>query len=196
MIMGKATGPTFIVPYRRRRENKTNFQKRLALVKADAPRLVVRATNKAIIAQIVKFDAKGDITLASVNSSELESKGWLAQANTPTAYLTGILVAKKALSKGIKQFHLDIGMASASKGRILFATAMGAKSCGIQINVDDELVDQSRLRGVHISEYAKNIESEDKSKYDKLFSRYTKKKIDVKNLPAVFDKTREALMSG
>jgi large subunit ribosomal protein L18 len=194
--MGKATGPTFIVPYRRRRENKTNFQKRLALIKADAPRLVVRATNKSIIAQIIKFDAKGDITLVSANSAELESKGWLAQANTPTAYLTGILVAKKALSSGIKQFHLDIGMANASKGRILFATAIGAKSCGIQINVDDELVDQSRLRGVHISEYAKNIESKDKSKYDKLFSRYTKKKIDVKNLPAVFDKTREALMSG
>jgi len=146
--------------------------------------------------QLVSFDAVGDMTQVSVNSREIEAKGWLSQANTPTAYLSGILAAKKALAKGIKTANLDIGMASASKGRILFAAAIGAKAAGLDINIDEKLVSADRINGSHISAYAKKLESDDKALYEKLFSRYSKKKIDVKNLPAVFDKTREALMSG
>jgi large subunit ribosomal protein L18 len=194
--MGKATGPIYVVPYRRRRENKTNYKKRLAMIKSDSPRFVVRASNKTILVQLVSFDAKGDTTQVSVNSKEIEPKGWLSQVNTPTAYLSGVLAAKRALSKGIKSANLDIGMATATKGRIVFAAAMGAKAAGLDINVDEKLVDANRLNGTHISDYAKKLESEDKALYAKLFSRYFQKKIDVKNLPAVFDKTREALMSG
>lgn len=194
--MGKATGPTYIVPYRRRRENKTNFQKRLAMIKSDSPRFVVRSSNTSITVQLIGFDPKGDNTVVSVSSRELESKGWLPQSNTPTAYLTGMLAAKRALAKGVKTANLDIGMATASKGRILFAAALGAKKAGLNINVDENLVDASRVNGTHICEYAKKLESEDKAAYEKMFSRYSKKKIDVKNLPAVFDKTCEALMSG
>ena len=194
--MGKATGPTYNVPYRRRRENRTNYQKRLAMIKPDSNRLVVRQSNKAVLVQLVSFDPAGDKTLISASSRELEQKGWLSQANTPTSYLTGILAAKKAIAKGIKKAHLDIGMATASKGRILFAAAMGAKAAGLDINIDENLVEKERINGSHISEYAKKLESEDKAKYEKLFSRYAKKKVDVKNLAAVFEKTRDALMSG
>lgn len=196
MIMGKATGPTFKVPYRRRRENKTNYQRRLGLIKSGLPRLVARQSNKSIIVQLVTFDEKGDKTLASANSSELEKNGWMPQANTPSAYLTGMLVAKKALANGIKTAHLDIGMATASKGRILFACAIGAKDAGLEINIDKSIMDEARINGTHISEYAKKLESEDKAKYDRYFARYAKKKIDAKNLPAVFEKTRQAILSG
>jgi len=194
--MGKATGPTYNVPYRRRRENRTNYQKRLALIKSDSLRFVVRQSNKAVLAQLISFDIAGDKTQVSANSCELESKGWVSQANTPTAYLVGFLAAKKAIAKGIKGAHLDIGMATASKGRILFAAALGAKEAGLDINIDESLVDKERLNGGHIAAYAKKLESEDKAKYEKLFAKYVKKKVDAKNLPAVFDKTREALMSG
>ncbi|MFH0927440.1 MAG: 50S ribosomal protein L18 [Candidatus Micrarchaeota archaeon] len=194
--MAKATGPTYIVPYRRRRENRTNYQKRLAMIKSGSVRLVVRASNKAILVQFVSFESKGDKTLASASSTELEASGWLPQANTPSAYLTGVLAAKKAAAKGIKKAHLDIGMATASKGRVLFAAALGAKDAGLDINVDKSLVDEGRINGTHIGEYAKKLEAEDKAKYEKLFARYAKKKIDAKDLPAVFEKARKALMSG
>jgi len=194
--MGKATGPTFRVPYRRRRENRTNYKKRLALIKSGISRFVVRQTNKKILVHFVNFDVKGDKTLVSADSSELESKGWMPQANTPSAYLTGALAAKKAISAGVKKAHLDIGMATATKGRILFAAAIGAKDAGLEIDIDKSVVDEARINGTHISEYAKKLESEDKAKYEQYFARYTKRKIDVKNLPAVFEKTREAILSG
>ena len=43
--MGKATGPTYTVPFKRRRENLTNYAKRLALLKSMKPRMVVRKSN-------------------------------------------------------------------------------------------------------------------------------------------------------
>jgi large subunit ribosomal protein L18 len=46
-------GPRYRVPWRRRREGKTNYYKRLKLIRSGKPRLVVRRTNKYIIAQIV-----------------------------------------------------------------------------------------------------------------------------------------------
>ena len=41
-----AKGKRYSVKFRRRREGKTNYKKRLAFVKSDLPRLVVRRSNK------------------------------------------------------------------------------------------------------------------------------------------------------
>ena len=46
-----ATGARYFVPFRRRREGKTDYYKRTALVVADAPRMVVRRTNRHVIIQ-------------------------------------------------------------------------------------------------------------------------------------------------
>ena len=48
-----ATGSRYFVPFRRRREGKTDYYKRTRLVVADAPRMVVRKTNRHIIIQLV-----------------------------------------------------------------------------------------------------------------------------------------------
>ena len=68
--------PTFKMPFRRRREGKTNYKKRLKLLLSKKPRLVVRKSLKYIRAQIVEFDKKGDKTLASAFSRELKKLGW------------------------------------------------------------------------------------------------------------------------
>ncbi|MFH1306453.1 MAG: 50S ribosomal protein L18 [Candidatus Micrarchaeota archaeon] len=193
--MAKATGPTYKVAFRRRRENRTNYTKRLGMIKAGTPRLVVRASNKNIVVQIIAFHPKGDRTLAMASSHELEKFGWLPQANTPTAYLTGMLASKRAKSAGTESAHLDIGMASATNGRILFAAALGAKEGGLKLNMPDTLVDVKRISGTHISEYAKKLETENKEKYEKQFSRYAKKNIDVKNLPQIFEETKGKILS-
>lgn len=195
MFMAQATGPLYRVAFRRRRENRTNYLKRLAQIKAAAPRLVVRSSNAGFLAQIIAFDAKGDRVLARADARELEAFGWLPQANTPTAYLVGLLAGSRAKKAGVKDFHLDIGTASPSKGRTLFAAGLGAKAAGLQGDVSEELVDASRLDGSHIAAFAKSL-SGDAAKYNKQFSRYAAKKIDVSALPKLFGSVKAKIVSG
>lgn len=194
--MAKATGPTYIVSFRRRKKNLTDYKKRLALIKSSTPRLVVRASNKAVLVQLISFSEKGDKTLAQANSSELEKFGWMPQANTPSAYLVGLLAAKRASKAGVKGAHLDIGMSTASKGKIHFAAAIGAREGGLKVDIGEGLIDEKRLDGSHISEYAKKLEAEDSQKYGRLFSRYAKKKIDPKNLPKIFGEAKGRIAKG
>ena len=92
-----ATGSRYFVPFRRRREGKTDYYKRTSLVVADAPRMVVRRTNRHIIIQLVTAEMDGDRTLVAANSAELEQYGYKgSMSNTPAAYLTGMLFAAKA----------------------------------------------------------------------------------------------------
>ncbi|MEM4595345.1 MAG: 50S ribosomal protein L18, partial [Thermofilaceae archaeon] len=63
------------VPFRRRREGVTNYYKRRRLILSGKPWLVVRRTNRYIIAQIVKAEPHGDVTLVSAHSGELMKYG-------------------------------------------------------------------------------------------------------------------------
>ncbi len=194
--MPAAKGPLYKVAFRRRRENRTDYTKRLGQIKAATPRLVVRASNKGLRAQIIAFDAVGDKVLAQAVSSELETFGWLPQANTPTAYLTGMMAGARAKKAGVKEFHIDIGMATASVGRILFAAGLGAKAAGLETELDENMVAADRLNGSHISNYAKEMKEKDPSRFGKHFARYAAKNIDVTALPALFEKTKQKAASG
>ncbi len=196
MIMSAAKGPLYRVAFRRRRENRTDYTKRLGQIKATTPRLVVRASNKGLRAQMIAFDEKGDRVLAQAISSELESFGWLPQANTPTAYLTGLMAGARAKKAGVKEFHIDIGMATASVGRILVAAGLGAKAAGLETAIDEKMVAADRLNGTHISNYAKEMKEKDPSKFGKHFARYAAKNIDVTALPSLFEKTKQKAASG
>ena len=44
-----ATGPRYAVKFRRRREGKTDYKKRLNLLKSELPRFIVRISNKYIL---------------------------------------------------------------------------------------------------------------------------------------------------
>ena len=81
------------VQLRRRREGKTDYQARKALVTSRKPRLVTRASNKNVEVQIIIAKPHGDEVLASANSRELiKTYGWKAPTgNIPAAYLTGFL---------------------------------------------------------------------------------------------------------
>src|SRR5512135_1056760 len=94
-----ATGPRYFVPFRRRREGKTDYYRRTKLVVADRPRMVVRKTNRHIIIQLVRAEMDGDYTLVTANSKDLLSYGYNGSlSNTPAAYLTGALFAVRALN--------------------------------------------------------------------------------------------------
>ncbi|HLC32810.1 MAG TPA: 50S ribosomal protein L18, partial [Candidatus Nanoarchaeia archaeon] len=119
-----ATNRTYTVPYRRKREGKTDYRTRMKLLLGSKPRIVLRKSSKHVSLQIVEFHPNGDTVIASANSSELEKFGWKGgSGNTSAAYLTGMLLAKKA--KKNLACVLDIGQMSSVKGATIYAAAKG-----------------------------------------------------------------------
>jgi len=161
-----AKGPRYRVPFRRRREGKTDYRKRLKLLLSGKPRIVVRKTLKHTIVQVIDFDIKGDRVLVSAHSNELKKYGWQANTgNLPASYLTGLLCGKKALKKGIKEGVLDIGLHSPVRGSRVFAALKGLVDAGMQIPHSKEVFPQEeRIRGEHITEELPKHFEEVKSK--------------------------------
>ncbi len=165
--MGKAKTPTYNVPFRRRREGKTNYQKRLALVKSGKTRMVIRKTNKSIILQFVNYDKNGDKTVFSVNGSTLEKKyGWPSKTNIYTSYLAGVLSSKLAQEKKISEFIVDLGLSKAKKEGVLFGAVLGAIDGGLNTNFDKEMLPNDKI---------KNIPEKYKEKFEEVKKNILKK---------------------
>jgi len=126
--------------YRRRREGKTNYEKRLRLLKSRKTRMVVRKSNKHIIVQFVDYEPKGDIIKVTVTSQSLDKFGWKPRRNTKTAYLTAIYAGKLAKSKGISEFILDSGLYDLVKGGVIYAALNGAIDSGLKTNYDSSIL--------------------------------------------------------
>ncbi|HVP95373.1 MAG TPA: 50S ribosomal protein L18 [Methanoregulaceae archaeon] len=151
-----AEGPRSFVPFRRRREGKTDYYRRSKLVVAESPRMVVRKTNSHIIIQLVLAGMGGDFTLVSANSRELVSYGYTgALSNTPASYLTGALFAVRALNADQEHAILDIGLNRATLGARVFAALKGAVDAGLDIPYGESVIPpEERLKGAHIAKYA------------------------------------------
>ena len=153
-----ATGPRYFVPFRRRREGKTDYYQRTRLIVADVPRMVVRKTNRHIIVQLVTAELDGDRTLVAANSAELEKYGYKGStSSTPAAYLTGMLFAVKAKKAQQESAILDIGLNRATPGARVFAALKGAVEAGLAIPHGEEILpSDERVKGAHIAAYNKN----------------------------------------
>lgn len=94
-------------PFRRRQECKTEYRQRAALIQQDKTkygakkyRLVARITNTKVIAQVIAAEVDHDVTIAQALSSELPRYGVkLGLSNYAAAYCTGLLVARRLLTK-------------------------------------------------------------------------------------------------
>jgi len=192
-----AKGSRYSVPYRRRREGKTDYRKRKALILSKKPRLVVRGSLKNIIVQIVVAKPQGDEVLVSAHSRELlKNYGWKApRGNVPAAYLTGFLCGLKAKAKGIEEAVLDIGMHSPTKGSRIFAALKGILDAGLRVpHGEEKLPDENRIQGMHIVQYAKML-SANTEKYTMAFSEYLKNKVPPENLPEHFAEVKKAIVA-
>lgn len=107
VIKTKAYFRRLQVQFRRRREGKTDYTARKALVIQDQrtintprSRLVVRRSNRDIICQIVTAHIKGDIVMCSAYSHELKRYGiTVGLTNYAACYATGLLLARRLLYK-------------------------------------------------------------------------------------------------
>lgn len=156
------------MPFRRRREGKTDYVQRKGLVsqhksKYGTPkyRLVVRFTNKDIIAQIVSSKLTGDAVLTCAYAHELPRYGIThGLTNWSAAYAVGLLAARRVLQKlkldktyvGVLEpegeyeltqaveseprpfkVSLDIGLQRATTGAKVFGVLKGASDGGLFI---------------------------------------------------------------
>ena len=188
-----ARGPRYRVKFRRRREGKTNYYKRLKMLRSGKLRLVVRKTLKHVIAQIVRATATGDYTLVSAHSRELaRDYGWRGYTgNLPAAYLVGYLTGLKARKRGVEEAILDIGLHAATRGAKVFAALKGAVDAGLKVPHSEEVLpSEDRVRGVHIAEYAKKLKEENPEEYTRQFSEYLKRGLPPEELPKHFKEVK------
>jgi len=173
VVKTKAYFKRYQVKYRRRREGKTDFYARKSLIiqdknKFNSPkfRLIVRFTNKDIIAQIASAKIEGDRVLAAAYGHELVRYGFPVAnvTNYAAAYATGLLLARRVLTKlkladkykgNLKvdgtdynveaqeegpnplRCLLDVGLHRTTTGSKLFAALKGATDGGLHVPHSD-----------------------------------------------------------
>src|SRR3972149_5227263 len=121
------------IQFRRRRKQKTNLNKRLALLKSGKTRLVVRRRLNNISVQFINYNKEGDKTIASAFSPELKKYGWnFSNGNIPAAYLTGLLAGFKAKAR-VKTAILDAGLQTSTKGSRIYSALKGVIDSGINV---------------------------------------------------------------
>lgn len=183
------------VKYRRRREGKTDYYARKRLItqaknKYNSPkyRLVVRFTNKQVIVQVIYARLQGDFVLVAASSKELPRYGINhGLTNWTAAYATGLLVARRALTKlglaekyeGVAEptgeyavtealedddaprpfkAYLDVGLKRTSTGSRVFGAMKGASDGGIYVPHNEK-----RFPGYDIE--SKSLDAETLKKY-------------------------------
>lgn len=151
---------------RRRKEGKTDYKKRMGLLKSGVPRIVFRKTNKQILAQYVQSKEAKDKVVFGVVSKDLLKHGWPKEflgslKSIPASYLTGFLAGKIIQSKKLETPIVDSGMTRIIKKSRFFAFLKGLVDSGVEIQCDsanfpeDEKVKGKNLKKDFSSEFEK-----------------------------------------
>ena len=143
----------YTVKHRRKREGRTNYKKRLSLLKSRKERVVIRKTNTQLIIQVVKYQDDGDKVLMTYKSSNLKKLGWNHSfKNLPGAYLAGLQAGLQA-KKLVKEAIPDFGLQTAHKGGKLYAALNGLLDAGLNVHANKEVFpSEERLTGKHVDE--------------------------------------------
>lgn len=193
----KRQGPLYRVPFRRRRELKTDYGQRKRLLKSGKIRVVTRASNKQVLIQFVMSKIGGDQTYIQTTSGDLKKYGWdIATSNLPASYLTGYLAGKRALKAKIKDAILDIGTQTAYSGTKIFATLKGVVDAGVDVPCNETMLpSEDRIRGDHIQSYAKLLAKEDQNKYNRYFAKYLAASKKPEKITEYFEETKSKIDS-
>lgn len=168
VVKNKAYFKRYQVKFKRRREGRTDYYARKRLViqdknKYNTPkyRMIVRFTNKDIIAQVAYARIEGDVVICAAYAHELPKYGVkVGLTNYAAAYCTGLLLARRLLNKfnldkiyeGNEEIngdeylveaqdgqpapfrcYLDVGLARTTTGARVFGAMKGAVDGGLEI---------------------------------------------------------------
>jgi len=184
----------YALPFKRKRTGKTNYRKRIKILLASKPRLVVRKSLNNICAQVIEYKPEGDRVILSAHSSDLDEYGWkMNRGNLSSAYLVGLLIGKKAKKQGVKELVLDLGLYKSTKGSRVYALLKGCIDAGLNIPHSNEILpDEKRIRGEHIINYAAMLKKN--NEYEKVFSNYAKNKVSIESFQKYFDETKNKIL--
>ena len=190
-----ATGPRYKVPFRRRRESKTDYRARRRMVSSGHPRLVVRKTGTRIIVQVMEARLEGDLCIASADSGQLKTYGWQAGIkNIPAAYLTGFLAGKQAVKAGKAEAIVDLGLIQPIPRSRIFSAIKGAIDAGLSVPCSEKMFpSEKRLRGEHIASYAKDLSKNQPSAFQRQFGKISKGRVDLSTVPTMYDTTKSKI---
>src|SRR3989338_5454933 len=125
---------------RRREEGKTDYLKRLKLLKSGVPRIVFRKTNRYAIGQYIISKETKDFAEIGVSSKQFLKKGWPKEfagslKSIPASYLVGF----------------DLGMIRNIHKAKSFAFLKGLVEAGVKIKCDKETFpEDERIKGKHL----------------------------------------------
>ncbi len=158
---------------RRRRENKTDYLRRLKLLKSGRPRLVFRKTNKYIIVEFVTSKEAQDKVEICMDSRALLKYGWPKEfsgslKSIPASYLTGYLIGKQIKKKGLETPIVDLGMARTIYKTKVYSFIKGLIDAGLEINCKEEAFpEENRVEGKSLKKDFSKTFNEVKTKIDK-----------------------------
>lgn len=159
---------------RRRKQGKTDYLKRIKLLKSNKPRVVFRRTNKYIIAQYVTSKNAQDKVILEAKSKELLKSGWPKDfqgslKSIPASYLTGFLIGKKILKNKLENPIIDFGMIRTIHKTRVYGFLKGLIDSGIKINCDNETFpEEERIKGKNLKKDFSETFKEIKSKIESL----------------------------
>ena len=136
---------------KRRKQNKTDYLKRLKLLKSKKPRIIFRKTNKYIIAQYVTSKQAQDKVVFGITSKDLIKHGWKKEFGSlkaiPAVYLTGYLIGKQIIKKKLETPIVDFGMIRVLHKTKTYAFLKGLIDSGVEIKCDKGFPDQEKIKG-------------------------------------------------
>ena len=183
---------------------------------------MVRFTNTGVICQLVYAKIQGDVLVTAAYSQELKKYGIpVGLTNYAAAYCTGLLCARRALSKfkldktefdtedGPRRFkaNLDVGLARTSSGAKIFGAMKGAVDGGLDIphsskrlpgydkekdECDGEVL-RKHIFGGHVADYMRSLEEEDEEEFKKHFSQFIKAGITADKVEAMYKNAHAAI---
>lgn len=139
---------------RRRKEGKTDYKARLALLKSRKMRIVARKTNRYLIVQLIESKNSEDRVIMGINSKELAKYGWENKGSLksiPACYLAGLLLGKRIKDKVKEEVIFDIGLMINVKKSRIYALLKGLVDSGVKIkSKEDAFPDEKRIKGEHL----------------------------------------------
>jgi len=157
---------------RRKLEGRTDYGKRLKLLKSNSPRLVFRKTNRYIIAQYITSRQAQDKIEIGITSKKLKEFGWPEEfdgslKSIPAAYLTGLVMGREINKKRLKTPIVDFGMMGVLAKNRGYAFLKGIVDAGVKIKCDEEqFPEEERISGKNLKEDFSKTFKEIKSKIE------------------------------
>lgn len=184
----------YVHTLKRIRERKTNYHKRSSLLLSKKRFITIKVTNQNILTQILEPSITGDKVIASAHSNNLPKFGWKGSLNSlPACYLTGLLLGKKGIFKGIDNAILYTGKDTFTER--ISACLKGLIDGGIEIpSSEDSFPSSERISGEHISAYASSLKS-DAETYNRRFSTIIKNGLNPENYKSHFEDCKEKIMN-